>query len=42
MSWLSLILAVPAGFLLFALIHDFFAGLSDERVWGEFGPEERI
>jgi hypothetical protein len=36
-----LVLAVPAGFLLFALIHDFFAGLADERLWSDPGLDDR-
>ncbi len=35
MAWLQLVLAIPVGFLLFALIHDFFAGLADEKLWSD-------
>ena len=35
MSWLQVILAVPVAFLIVALIHDFFAGLGEERLWND-------
>jgi hypothetical protein len=35
MSWLQVVLAVPVAFLVVALIHDFFAGLGEERLWSD-------
>jgi hypothetical protein len=40
-AWWQLLLAIPAGLLVFALIHDFFAGLADERLWSDPGLEDR-
>lgn len=42
MAWLQVVLAVPVSFLLFALVHDFLAGLSDERVWSDPARDERF
>jgi hypothetical protein len=41
LGWVQIVLAVPAAFLVFALIHDFFAGLADERLWNDPAVEER-
>lgn len=35
MSWVALAVAVPVAFLMVALVHDFFAGLSEERLWSD-------
>jgi hypothetical protein len=35
MGWIQLLLAVPVGFVIVALVHDFFAGLSEERLWSD-------
>ena len=42
MAWIELIFAVPAVFLGFALVHDFFAGLSDEKLWSDPAIDERV
>lgn len=41
MGWVQIVLAVPVAFLVFALVHDFFAGLADERLWSDPALEER-
>jgi hypothetical protein len=35
MSWVQVVLAVPVAFLMVALVHDFFAGLGEERLWSD-------
>ncbi len=35
MSWVQVVVAIPVAFLLVALIHDFFAGLEEERLWSD-------
>lgn len=34
MSWIQLLLAVPLALVAVALVHDFMAGLGEERLWG--------
>ena len=35
MSWIQAVLAIPVAFIVAALIHDFFAGLGEERLWSD-------
>jgi hypothetical protein len=35
MSWIQITLAIPAALLAAALVHDFFAGLGEERQWSD-------
>ncbi len=35
MSWVQAVWAIPVGFVLVALVHDFFAGLAEERLWSD-------
>ncbi|MGQ0678293.1 MAG: hypothetical protein ACT4OM_01300 [Actinomycetota bacterium] len=41
MSWIQVVLAVPAIVLAVALVHDFFAGLADERLWADPATDDR-
>ncbi|CAN5901688.1 hypothetical protein BH23ACT12_BH23ACT12_04090 [soil metagenome] len=40
MTWIQVAIAVPAAFLVWTLVRDFKAGLSEERLWGDPEPEE--
>jgi hypothetical protein len=35
MTWIQLAIAVPALLLVAALVHDFLAGLGEERLWSD-------
>ena len=35
MSWIQMILAIPVALIVAALIHDFLAGLGEERLWSD-------
>ncbi len=35
MGWLQVIVAIPVALMAIALIHDFFAGLGEERLWSD-------
>ena len=35
MSWIQIAIVVPAVLLVVALVHDFFAGLGEERLWSD-------
>lgn len=41
MSWVLMVATVPAALLVLALVHDFFAALSDERLWSDPALQER-
>jgi hypothetical protein len=40
MTALQLILSLPASLLALALVRDFFAGLADDRIWGDPASED--
>ena len=40
MSWMQVLIAVPVALLIVVLIHDFMAGLGEERLWGLPVPDE--
>jgi hypothetical protein len=40
MSWMQVLIAVPVVLLAVVLVHDFLAGLSEERLWGRPFPDE--
>lgn len=35
MSWIQITFAIPAALLFVALVHDFLAGLGEERLWSD-------
>lgn len=40
MSWMQVLVAVPVVLLAVVLVHDFMAGLSEERLWGPPFPDD--
>lgn len=38
MTWIQVAIAVPAAFFVWTLVRDFFAGLGEDRLWGD--PEK--
>ncbi|HVL51423.1 MAG TPA: hypothetical protein VM754_08005 [Actinomycetota bacterium] len=40
MTLIQVALAIPAGFFVWTLVRDFFAGLGEDRLWGDPEIEE--
>lgn len=40
MTWVHLTLAIPIALLMVALVHDFFSGLDEQRLWSDPAVED--